>query len=69
MAKKQNKEVTVKEANEKAAKKSEADCKAGIMDEALKLYRKETHSVQQMLAYARQLDKMGKLPKQDEDKK
>lgn len=57
---KANKEVTVKEADQKAqnAKTKEAAA-MGIMKEALKLYRKETHSIQQMLAFCRALDKLG----------
>lgn len=64
---KANKETTVKEADAKAQKLNEQKCKEGIFEEALKLYRKETHSVQQMLAYVRQLDKSGKLPEKKQD--
>lgn len=48
-------------------KKSEAACKEGIFQEAVKLYRKETPGVVQLLAYVEQLDKLGKLPKEKED--
>lgn len=58
---KANKEVTVKEANEKAQKSSEQCCVEGIIKEAVKLYRQQTHSVQQLLAYVRQLDKSDAL--------
>lgn len=55
---KPTKEVKVKDADEKAKKLNKADCQKGIMDEAMKLYRGETHSIQQMMAYARQLVKL-----------
>jgi len=69
---KPNKEVTVKEADVKAQKaKSKEACKEGLYEECLKLYRKETHSIQQLLAYARQLDQLGHLvsAKKDDKKK
>lgn len=60
---KPTKEITVKEANEKAKDaKGEDACKKGVFEEAVKLYRNETHSIQQLLAYVRQLDNLGKLP-------
>lgn len=68
MAKQNNKDTTVKDADSKAQKMNEQKCKEGIFEEALKLYRQETHSVQQMLAYVRQLDKSGKLPEKKETK-
>lgn len=58
---KANKEVTVKEADQKASEaKSKQACEQGILSEALRLYKKETHSIQQMLAYCRQMDSMNK---------
>lgn len=60
--KKVTKEVTAKEAAEKAAKANEHACKEGIFVEAHKLAHGKTHSVQQLIAYARQLEKMGKMP-------
>jgi len=57
--KKVNKEVTVKEADAKALDaKTVEHCMKGIYDEAMKLHKKETHSIQQMMAYCRQLEKI-----------
>ena len=57
--KKSNKEVTVKEADEKAQDaKTIEHCMKGIYDEAMKLHKNETHSIQQMMAYYRQLEKI-----------
>ena len=61
MSGKANKETTVKEADVKAQDaKTKEHCLKGIYDEAMKLHKKQTHSIQQMLAYCRQLDKLEK---------
>ena len=58
---KPTKEVTVSEAEKKAAEaKSKQDCVDGILAEARKLESGETHSVQQLMAYVRQLKKSDK---------
>lgn len=58
---KARKEKTVKEADAAAAEKKNAEaCKEGILEEALALLSGETHSVQQLLAYARQWQKYEK---------
>lgn len=55
------KETTKNEAEVKAAtKKSIEDCKQGILDEAEKLASGDQHSIQQLLAYQRQLNKFSK---------
>ena len=61
-----NAELSVSDADKKADKKSEKDCIDGIMSEARKLYFKETHSIQQLLAFARQLDKHGYYKKKED---
>ena len=59
MPPKATKEVSVKEADQKAAAaKSKADCEKGILDEAQKLFKSETHSIQQMMAYCKQMSKV-----------
>ncbi len=64
MSKKPTKEVTVKEADAKAqGAKTKQACEEGILAEALKLYNKETHSVQPMFAYCRQLKKINDASK------
>lgn len=58
---KPTKETPISKANEKAAEKKNKDaCREGILDEAMKLERGEQHSIQQMLAYVRQLKKLSK---------
>lgn len=61
MSGKSNKEVTVKEADAKAQNaKTREHCMKGILEEAMKLHNKKTHSIQQMMAYCRQLEKLEK---------
>ena len=56
-----NKEVTIKDADVKAQNaKTKEHCLKGIQDEAQRLYKNETHSIQQMMAYCRQLEKLEK---------
>lgn len=58
---KATKETKVKEADKKAAQaKSKGDCEKAILAEAMKLESGETHSIQQMMAYCRQLKKLSK---------
>lgn len=53
------KEITKNEAEAKAAKlKAAEECKQGILDEAEKLTSGEQHSLQQLMAYQRQLNKL-----------
>ncbi len=66
------KDKTVKECNEHAKEAAKSAEKAGvcIMEEVRKLLTKEEHSIQPLLAYARQLDKLtgGKFSKKKEEK-
>ena len=58
---KSNKETTVKEADAKAQDaKSKEHCLKGIHEEAMNLLDNKTHSIQQMMAYCRQLRKLEK---------
>lgn len=58
---KATKETTVKEADKKAEQAKNAnDCKDAIVAEAKKIESGEEHSVQQMLAFVRQLKKYEK---------
>ena len=53
------KDQTKKEAESVAAGlKSKGDCEKAILKEAMKLESGEQHSIQQLLAYARQLKKV-----------
>ena len=55
------KETTVKEADKNAADaKNASDAREAIVKEAMKLHDKKEHSIQQMLAYCRQLAKYSK---------
>lgn len=49
------KETTVKQANETAAKARKEDLKNLIIEEAMRLTSGKQHSVQQLMAYCRQL--------------
>ena len=56
-----HKEITVKEAKEKAAlAKSKEQAEKGIKEEVKKLYKKQTHSIQQLLAHCGVLEKYDK---------
>ncbi len=58
MGLKSNKETTVKAADAKAAAvKNKADLEKLVMEEAHALTDGKTHSVQQLMAYCRQLKK------------
>ena len=64
------KEKTVAEADALAKEvKTEQKIFEAIIAEAVKLYRGEEHSVQQLFAYCRELDRKGKLPQKKEEKK
>ena len=52
------KEKTVKEAEKTATEiKSKADCEKAILAEAMRLTEGKEHSMQQLMAYCRQLKK------------
>ncbi len=60
------KEVTKKESDKKAQNvKSVDQLKALVWKEAKALYRKEQHSIVQLLAYMEQLDKQGALKEKE----
>lgn len=54
---KANKETTVKAANEKAKAARKEDLAKLVVQEAMKVTSGEQHSVQQMMAYCRQMKK------------
>lgn len=57
MSNKPNKETTVSAAEKKAAEAQKGDLKNLIVEEAMAITAGKTNSVQQMMAYCRQLKK------------
>lgn len=55
-----NKETTVKAADAKAAEARQGDLEKLIVAEAMKVTEGKQHSVQQMMAYCRKLQKQSK---------
>lgn len=57
MGAKDNKETTVKTADEKAAAANKTDLEKLVLAECMALTEGKTHSVQQLMAYCRRLKK------------